>query len=390
MFSSAYELFLSLWDRLLQEVGTIIATSIGLAILAMLGVGVKKIFAFLMRGWRYFLRIREARLAVKQQVQNGILREGRGVWVAEPIRIPPSCASPNLRNRHVLAIGNLKGGVGKTTLAANVGAYLAQRLAKPVLMVDLDFQGSLSSMSRPDTWLPAKGYDSRATALIGGEISARDLAHEDRPANGVANLKLVTSYYDLAQAENRLMIEWLLSDRKKDIRFRLADLLRDDSIQNSFGLIILDLPPRLTTSSIQALCAASHLLIPTILDKVSSDAVISFINQIEILRDAKLCEHLKHLGVAGTVVDSAVNYRAIEDALRDRLGQFNNSASGSIELLPPETYLYKNRVFRQTAEQGIAYVYGSRAAQHSHVWEGIETLGDRLKDQMGLIYRNGM
>lgn len=388
MFLGVYELLLSLWERLLQEVGTIFATSIGLAFLTALGLGVKKLFLLFVEIWRYFLRMRDARASVKQELQNGVLREGRGVWLTRPIHIPPNCMSANSRNRHVLAIGNLKGGVGKTTLAANVGAYLAKRMEKPVLIVDLDFQGSLSSMARPNAWLPARGYDSRATALIGGEITARELAQEDKSANGAPKLKIITSYYDLAQAENRVMIEWLLSNRKQDIRFRLLDLLRDDAIQNQFGLIIFDLPPRLTTAAIQALCSASHILVPTILDRVSSDAVVSFINQIEILRKARLCEHIKHLGVVGTVVDRAANYAVIENELRDKLGQVVGDGT-PIELLPAEAYLYKSAVFRQTADEGIAYVYGSRAAQFSHIWSGIETLGDKIKDQMGLIYQNG-
>jgi Flp pilus assembly CpaE family ATPase len=45
----------------------------------------------------------------------------------------------------VVAFGNLKGGVGKTALAANFGAYVAHELQLPVLFVDLDFQASLSS-----------------------------------------------------------------------------------------------------------------------------------------------------------------------------------------------------------------------------------------------------
>lgn len=384
-----FQLFWRLWEHLLHEGGSVLITSIVIAILSLLAVLGKKVYGVAIYVWVYFHRVRNALLAVAREDHQGTLREGKGVWLAKPILIPVNCASPNLRNRHVLAIGNLKGGVGKTTLAANVGAYLARRLAKPVLIVDLDFQGSLSSMARPNAWLPANGFDSRATALIGGEITPRNLADTDKHANGEPRLKLITSYYDLSQAESRLMIEWLLSDRKKDIRFCLSDLIRDDIIQDTFGLIILDLPPRLTTSSIQALCAASHLLIPTILDKVSSNAVLSFINQIEILRDAKLCEHIKHLGVAGTVVDGQANYNVIEKELCDRLRQMRNVGGEPVELLPQETYLYKSRVFRQTAAQGIAYVYGSRAAEFSHVWKGIETLGDRLKDQMGLIYRNG-
>jgi hypothetical protein len=51
--------------------------------------------------------------------------------------------------------------------------------------------------------------------------------------------------------------------------------------------------------------------------------------------------------------------------------------------------LYKNRIFRQTAERGIAYVYGSRAAEFQQVREPIEALSNKIKEKMGLIFKDG-
>lgn len=84
-------------------------------------------------------------------------REGNGVWLTQPI-VPPDDYKNSFHGAKVLAIANLKGGVGKTTLAANIGAFLSsdRRWNKRVLLIDLDFQGSLSSMALPDDerWLP--------------------------------------------------------------------------------------------------------------------------------------------------------------------------------------------------------------------------------------------
>jgi chromosome partitioning protein len=384
------KIFSDIIQHLLHEGGSALVASIAIAVISALGFGLRWAFKKFRAAWRYFRRLEAARAAVARVNRRGILREGPGLWLAEPISIPPTLSSSNHRNRHVLAIGNLKGGVGKTTLAANIGAYLAPRLTKPILLVDLDFQGSLSSMAAPADWLPQDGYDSRSTSLIGGECSASELAQTIKTAAGISRLKLITSYYDLAQAENRLMVNWLVSDRKRDVRFTLAELFSDEEVQNAFGLIILDLPPRLTTASIQALCSASHLLIPTILDRTSADAVYSFIDQVEILRESTLCQHIRHLGVVGTVVENIVNYSIIENELRDRLLSRGNCGSAPIELLPTETYLLKSKFFKQAAGRGIAYAHAGQAAPFDAVRASIETLGQRVKDRMGLICRDGM
>ena len=184
----------------------------------------------------------------------------------------------NISGFKVLAIANLKGGVGKTTLTANLGAYFAKEWKQRVLLVDLDFQGSLSSMrfSRR-RWTPPALQNSTATKLISNDITpdlvatvARDV---DLKNDGIGNgyLKVITAYYDLAQADNRLLVEWLLQCRLKipksmrqgarrltrrkalqdaGIRYTLAEILHSQSVRDAFDLVIIDRPPRLTTSEI--------------------------------------------------------------------------------------------------------------------------------------------
>jgi chromosome partitioning protein len=100
----------------------------------------------------------------------------------------------------------------------------------------------------------------------------------------LSQLRVLTAYYNLAQAENRVMVEWLLGDRQYDVRFRLAELLHSNGVREAFSLIIIDSPPRLTTGAIQALAAGPHLLVPIILDEPSSEAVVTFIRQVETYR----------------------------------------------------------------------------------------------------------
>ena len=66
-------------------------------------------------------------------------------------------------------------------------------------------------------------------------------------------------------------------------------------------------PPRFTTGTIQALCAGSHLLIPTILDQPSAEAVTAFCEEIEGLKNGKVCPYLKYVGIVGTKVSANVD-----------------------------------------------------------------------------------
>lgn len=166
-----------------------------------------------------FLHSRHRTLkAVAREITRDGPCEGAGVWLTKPVHQPD-----NYENRvaasKILAIANLKGGVGKTTLAANVGAYLAKDWCKRVLLIDLDFQGSLSSMAFPrGGWLPSHKQNSTATKLISNDLTpdlveriASPVSLNDDDSTG--RLKVIPAYYDLAQADNRIMVEWLLQCR---------------------------------------------------------------------------------------------------------------------------------------------------------------------------------
>src|SRR5262249_24472422 len=159
----------------------------------------------------------------------------------------------------------------------------AKEWQRRVLLIDLDFQGSLSSMAFPDNdWLPPANQSSLATRLISGDVTPSDVCQQalkvdlgTEPSNA-GRLKIITAYYDLAQANNRIMLEWLLEKddrppedlrqkfmhlmngkptRTSDVRYTLAKVLHSPVIQQEFDLIIIDCPPRLTTSEVQAFCA---------------------------------------------------------------------------------------------------------------------------------------
>jgi chromosome partitioning protein len=210
----------------------------------------------------------------------------------------PRCA-------RVVAFGNLKGGVGKTTLAANFGAYVAHQLKLPVLFVDLDFQASLSNLL--------------IQACFGSEIADKDIESRidncfaDRPAltsihESIEHLDpklsrawLVASSYQFAQFENQLLMRQLLLEQVGlDVRYRLAHALLRPEVSRNYKLIIFDLPPRMSLGAINALIASHFIVVPTILDKLSSEAVEQFLTNMRAIReDLKL--DLQLAGIIGTM-----------------------------------------------------------------------------------------
>ncbi len=359
-----------------------------------------------LQAWLFVRSRRRALQAVGRVIDHQGEHEGKGVWLTTPIDRPRDYRR-DVTNSRTLAIANLKGGVGKTTLAANIGAYLAKDWQKRVLLIDLDFQGSLSSMAFPGKdWLPAEHQSSLATRLISGDIAPVDVAllaqkvDLDTDENGPGRLQVITAYYDLAQADNRIMIEWLLQCihfragdlrhalierlkgnllRTADVRYTLARILHSDIVQKAFDLIIIDCPPRLTTSEIQAFCASSHLLIPTIFDRTSAEAVVTLYEQIETLKRAGICPHLKYMGVVGTMWKRGrVAQTEAITFVKDALG------NGPIRILPEKTFVPHAAALVNDAPDGIAHIVMPNSNECQQIRTAIAELAEHVADQMGI------
>ena len=147
---------------------------------------------------------------------------------------------------NIIAVANQKGGVGKTTTTANLGASLAMR-GQRVLLVDMDPQGNLTS---------AFGLDKQVQQTVAESLLDRrvPLPIVNLENGTQARLDLVPAAIPLAAAEAALM-------NKLGRELRLRDQL--GGVEQDYGFILIDTPPSLGLLTINALVAAQFVVVPT-------------------------------------------------------------------------------------------------------------------------------
>jgi chromosome partitioning protein len=183
----------------------------------------------------------------------------------------------------VLAVANQKGGVGKTTTAVNVSAYLA--LGLRVLLVDLDPQANAtSSLGLDPNGIELSTYD----VLIGQSPLGEAVV-----SSGRQQLDLAPASRALAGAQVELVE---MADRER----RLALAL--DGVAASYDVVLVDTPPSLGILTLNALVAADLLLAPVQCEYLALEGVAQLMETIDLVR-ATLNPRLELLGMLMTMFD---------------------------------------------------------------------------------------
>ncbi len=273
----------------------------------------------------------------------------------------------NLLNPNIISVVNQKGGTGKTTTCANLGIELAQE-GKKVLLVDADAQGSLTlslGWDKPDE-LPVTLATLMERALTDIPIAAADgiLHHAEGVDIIPANIELSGLEVSLVNAMSRETV--------------LRQVL--DTVKRSYDYILIDCMPSLGMITVNALAAATSILIPVQAQYLSVKGLEQLLRTVGKVR-RQINPKLNIDGILLTMVDSRTNYaREISALIRETYGSkikvFHTDIPMSVRAA--ETSAEGKSIFTHDPKGKVAEAYRALGK------EVLKIEKQRIKDKNGL------
>jgi chromosome partitioning protein len=188
----------------------------------------------------------------------------------------------------VLAVANQKGGVAKTTTVASLGAAMAEK-GRRVLLVDLDPQGSLTF---------SLGHDPDTLAVSVHEVLLGDVEPDTALLTTAEGMTLLPANIDLAGAEAMLLMR---AGREYALKRALAKVSAD------FDVVVVDCPPSLGVLTLNGLTAADEVIVPLQCETLAHRGVGQFlrtVNDVQQITNADLVL----LGALPTLYDSRTTH----------------------------------------------------------------------------------
>ena len=243
---------------------------------------------------------------------------------------------------YILTLANQKGGVGKTTTAVNLPAFLGKK-KKKVLVIDLDPQGNATS----GLGIDKSELDSTIYDVLVNEEPMADSIWE----SSAANVSICPTNINLAGAEIELVN---VMSREQVLKSALAP------VKDDYDYIIIDCPPSLSILTINALTASDGIIIPIQGEYYALEGLTQLVDTINIVKK-KLNKNLSILGVVLTMFDRRTQLtRQVEEEVSNYFGDkvFN-------------THIPRNVRLAEAPSHGVAILDYDKNSKGSKAYESL-------------------